>query len=292
MQAIPRHVPAMIHEKGNAILNGLEQKFGKLALPQILRWIASFQVLTWGLALAFPDFLEWLSFDKAKVLSGEVWRVFTWIFYPRIPTSGSPMFDILFVVIALLFMFFISDSIESQWGEFRVNVYTAATIVLLSLAVLIIPHIAGVGGLMTGVFFSAVFLAFATMFPNQVIHLFAIIPIKAKWLGIANALLLAASILGTGPALPYLAFIALVGLAPYFLVFVPGFTSSIKQRGEASVRKHNFVRAVSSSSEAFHICESCGATDVTHPQRTFRVTAEGSEYCDNCRAPTSPERTD
>ena len=279
------HVPAMIHEKGNAILNGMERRFGKLALPQILRWIASFQVLTWALHRFSPNFLEWLAFDKAAVLSGQFWRIFTWIFFPRFPSMGSPVFEILFVVIALLFMFFISDSIESQWGEFRVNVYTFATIVGLSLASLVIPYMSEIGQIMTGIFFSAVFLAFASLFPNQVIHLFAIIPIKAKWLGIANALILAATILGSGAAMPYLAFVVLVGLLPYFLVFVPTFATEMRQRSESAVRKHRFEHAVGSPDDAFHTCDSCGATDHSHPDRSFRVTADGEEYCEVCRPP-------
>ena len=93
----------MIHDTGNSILNEMERRFGKLALPQMLRWIASFQVLCWALALFSPDFLEWLVFDRDAILSGDVWRIFTWIFYPRIPTFGSALFAILFVVIALMF---------------------------------------------------------------------------------------------------------------------------------------------------------------------------------------------
>ena len=37
------------------------------------------------------------------------------------------------------------------------------------------------------VFFSSAFLAFATIFPEQVINLFGVIPIKAKWLGWVDA---------------------------------------------------------------------------------------------------------
>jgi hypothetical protein len=272
----------MIHEKGNEILNSLEIKLGKFALPRILRWIASFQVLTWALSLFSPDFLEWIIFDRNLILSGEVWRVFSWIFFPRLPGFSNPVIAILFVVIALMFMFFISDSLESVWNFFRVNVYTIATIACLTLIGVLIPTGFAIGGLLTGVFYSAIFLAFATLFPNQVIHLFAVIPIKAKWLGIANAALLGATVLGS--AAPLVAgLIVISGLLPYLLVFVPAMADQMKQRGESAVRRHKFQSATQAEGEAFHECESCGATEISHPDLAFRVSADGEEYCEKCR---------
>ncbi|MDF1862679.1 MAG: hypothetical protein P1U87_20850 [Verrucomicrobiales bacterium] len=272
----------MIHEKGNEILNSLELKVGKFALPQILRWIASFQVLTWALSLFSPDFLKWIIFDRNLILSGEVWRAFTWIFFPRLPGFSNPVIAILFVIIALMFMFFISDSLESVWNSFRVNVYTIATVVSLTLIGVLIPTGFAIGGLLTGVFYSAVFLAFATLFPNQVIHLFAVIPIKAKWLGIANAALLGATVLGS--ASPLVAgLIVIAGLLPYLLVFVPTMADQMRQRGNSAVRRHQFQSTTQAEGEAFHECESCGATEISHPALAFRVSADGEEYCEQCR---------
>jgi len=265
----------MIHETGNNLLNGMEKKMGHLALPQILRWIAGFQVLSWALSLFSPEFLEWIYFDAQAIFAGQIWRIVSWVFFP---ISSN----VLFVLIGLLFMFFINDSIEGAWGSFRLNVYVFASIISLSLVGLI-PIFSGAGGAFGSIFYSAAFLAFATLFPNQVIHLFAIIPIKAKWLGFANIAILLAMILGSSaPVL--MAIVVLAGLLPYLLVFVPTMISNAKRNSENAVRRHKFEQAAKGANEPFHVCEECGATDETHPNRSFRVTAEGTEICSECRS--------
>ena len=34
--------------------------------------------------------------------------------------------------------------------------------------------------------------------------------------------------------------------------------------------------------EAFHTCELCGATDLTDPDRQFRITSDDIELCSEC----------
>lgn len=263
----------MIHETGNRLLDQLERRFGRLALPRILRWIAGFQVLSWVLSLISPEYLAWLVFDRDAFLSGEVWRLFTWVLYPA---AKNP----LFVLIAALFMFFINDGLESEWQSFRLNVYVFATIAAISLAGLL-PLAAGAGLLFNSIFYSAVFLAFASLFPEQVIHLFGIIPIKAKWLGWANGAFLGAMIL-TSPVPFIVGTIIAIGMLPWIITFVPGFAASFRQSSDAKVRRHRFEASMTTG-ETFHKCERCGATEISHPTREFRVTADGNECCDECR---------
>ena len=268
----------MIHETGNRILSSLERRFGKLAMPQILRWIAGFQLMSWGLFLFSPEFLQWIAFDREAILSGEVWRVVSWVFFPIV--SRVSLLSIFIVIIVMLFTFFINDSLERQWDSFRLNVYVISTIILIAIIGLI-PFLPDSGILRNHVFFSSVFLAFATIYPNEIINLMGIIPIKAKWLGWADAAYLIGNLLlapvATGPVI-------LIGMLPYALTFVPTFLASAKQRSEVAVRRHKFEEGASSDNEAFHTCESCGATDETHPHREFRVSADGHEYCEECRA--------
>ena len=263
----------MIYETGNRVINELEKRFGNFALPKVLRWIAGFQVLSWALSLISPEFLDWIIFDRNAILSGQVWRLLTWVLFP-----ASDF--VLFVIIAAMFMFFINDSLESEWESFRLNLYVFGTLICLSLAGLM-PVAAGAGMLLNSIFYSAVFLAFASLFPNQIIHLFGIIPIKAKWLGWVNAAFLGAIILTS--AYPFIVgIIVLLGLLPFLLTFVPGFITAYRQQTEVAVRRHRFEKEISGG-EAFHDCETCGATEKTHPEREFRVAADGNEYCSECR---------
>ncbi len=272
----------MIHENGNRILISLERRLGGMALPQILRWIAGFQVLTWGLSLFSPEFLDWIGFHREAILSGQVWRLITWVLYPAVTGGGI---SIIFLLFALIIMFLINDSLEREWSPFRLNVYVFSTVLALSLIGLI-PQAAGAGSLLNMVFYSSMFLAFATLFPDFILQLMGIIPVKAKWLGWVNAALLVAAIL-TSIAPFIVGLIIGAGLLPYFLVFVPTFVGNYRMRGESAVRKHRFEREMGDPNEAFHVCDSCGATDRTNPEREFRVTADDRELCDACRQ--SPE---
>ena len=103
----------------------------------------------------------------------------------------------LFVLIAALFMFFINDAVEAAWGSFRLNVYVISTIFCLTCVGLLI----GSGQLLVFVFYSSVFLAFASLYPEQIIHLMMIIPIKAKWLGWANVFMIGAVIATSSPGI-------------------------------------------------------------------------------------------
>jgi hypothetical protein len=271
--AIPRTFHEMIYEKGNRLLDQLERRFGRLTLPHILRWIAGFQVLTWALSLISPDFLGWLEYNREAILDGQVWRLLTWAVYP-----ASDF--VLIVVFAALFMFFINDSLEAEWDSFRLNLYVFASILILSLTGLI-PFAMVPGYLLSTIFYSSVFLAFASLFPNQVIHLFGIIPIKAKWLGWANLAYLVAMVLTSSLPL-LLGSLVVIGLLPFLLTFGAGFIDSYRRESTAKVRRHKFESEIATG-VSFHECTTCRATEKTHPEREFRVAADGNEFCDSCR---------
>ncbi len=266
-------ITKMLHNKGEKILNSMERKVGHLALPQILRWIAIFQVLCWGLGRFSPGFSKMIFFNPGLIYQGEVWRLFSWIFF-----TGKT--NLLFVLFMLFFTFFLNDALERQWGVFRLNVYVISTIFLMTLI-----GLTPLGWITFSVFpftfFTAMFFAFATFFPNYVINLFGVIPIKAKWLALADIAILVGMITGSGSVFFILGLMTILGaLIPYFLVFAPTFV----QWAKATQRRQRFEAESRSGKEgAFHVCKTCGATDETHPEREFRVTADGNECCDKCR---------
>jgi hypothetical protein len=273
--AIPRTFPTMIHENGNRLLDQLERRFGRLALPRMLHWIIGFQVLCFVLTITNGEFPVWLVHDSNLIFQGQVWRLATWLF---LPVSLNPFF----FAITVMFMLFVSNSIEGEWGAFRVNVYLVASATGLALAGLA-PFFAGYSLAFGEIFFSSAFLAFATLFPNQIIQLFFIIPIKAKWLGVADAIGLVALVL-TAASPVLMGGLVLLGLLPYLLTFAPGFLDNYRRESTAKVRRHRF-ESETATSDTFHECAICGATEKTHPEREFRVAADGNEFCDACRKP-------
>lgn len=275
--AIPRTFPTMIYEKGNRLLDQLERRFGRLALPRMLHWIIGFQVLCFGLTIVHQEFPLWLVHDSNLIFQGQVWRLVSWLF---LPVSLNPFF----FAMAVMFMLFVSNSVEGEWGAFRVNLYLIASAAGLALAGLI-PFVAGYSLYFGTIFFSSAFLAFATLFPNQIIQLFFIIPIKAKWLGVADAVGLVALVL-MAPSPLLMGALVTLGLLPYLLTFAPGFLETHRRESTAKVRRHKFESATATATgDTFHECATCGATEKTHPEREFRVAADGNEFCDSCRKP-------
>ncbi len=266
----------MIHETGNRILDRMEHRFGRLALPKLLHWIVGFQAVSFALSIVSPDFLAWIVYDADLIRHGQAWRLVSWIFFPA---SLNP----LFFLFATMFTLYVSNSLEQEWDSFRVNVYVFATVVCLAL-VGFLPFTLGIGSLYGWIFFTSMFLAFATLFPDAIINLFGIIPVKAKWLALADVLYLVSIVL-QAPVPLIAGLVVAAGLLPYLISFGPGFAESFRRSSEAKVRRHRFEEATRTD-ETFHRCESCGATEVSHPAREFRVAADGNEYCDACRKTT------
>lgn len=239
-----------------------------------------FQAAVWALNLFSPTMIEYLLFDRDAIFRGEVWRLVSFVF---IPGTTSP----LLILFAVFFLWFVSDGLEHEWGPFRVNLYVYATIACL-MGLGLVPVVGVVVNFaVTFLFFSTLFFAFAAIYPDQVINLFGIIPVKAKWLALANAAMLVFQVISVPPFLLSVA----AGLLPFFVVFAPGFIRDFRNQSDASTRRAAFQeRAKAGAAAAFHTCAACGATDASHPEREFRVAADGEEYCDPCRAGRAAEK--
>lgn len=173
--------------KLNLWLYKLERKISRFAIERLM------SILTVTMAIVFvADFIlaqagygvslySLLYFDRAKIFSGQVWRIITFIFL--YPSSGN----ILLTLISLYFYWWLGSTIEGYWGKERFNLYYLFGF----LGSLIAGFIVGV---MTNEYLNlSLFLAFAMMFPNAEVLLFFVLPIKVKWLGIIDGLLLLSS---------------------------------------------------------------------------------------------------
>ena len=72
---------------------------------------------------------ELLSFDKGKILEGQVWRLFTYVF----TQSGSSIIDLIF----LYFFYMIGRHIEGSMGTFKFNLYYFSGIILMDVYAMI-----------------------------------------------------------------------------------------------------------------------------------------------------------
>ena len=160
-----------------------------------------------------------LCFDRALILQGQVWRLFTYVF----------TFDaghILLTAIALFCYYSLGRTIEMVWGTLRFNLFYLSGVALMDVFCLCIGGAADIFSLNT-----SLFLAYATMFPDARFLLLYIIPVKAWIFGLIDLALTAYSVvmLTMAGLFPYSLF-PLVAIANYFLFFGRDVVNVIQDR--------------------------------------------------------------
>lgn len=151
-------------------MDRLERRLGDWALPDPALFLVGMNAAVWALSLVKPGFPLALELDPARVLSGEVWRLATFLFIP-------PLMGPLWMIFWLLLFYAYAQALENEWGEFRFCLYygigaaaTAAASVLLG---------AGLSNVPLNL---SLFLAFADLYPDVELLLFFVIPVKVRWL--------------------------------------------------------------------------------------------------------------
>ena len=260
-----------------SLLFKLERKFGRYAFPLLIQTIAVFWVLTYFLIRVNPDTFDLFTLDIGKVLSGQVWRVISFILI-------APTFNPLLLFFSVYFTFFLGGILESAWGGFRVNLYIFSGIFIIVLFGSILyfsslaPNALNVFvGINVKVFSMSIFLACACICPDLEIRLMGIIPVKMKWLGLIDAGFIAL-IMVSGL---FFTFASVVGLIPFLVIYLPIFVRYSKQRANSAARLHKFKEATKLEGDTLHHCAVCHKTEVDSPELDFRVSG-GEEYCVPC----------
>ena len=246
------------------LLDKLERRVGFIAVPGLIRIIVTFNALVFGLVLLNPGFESYLALDMERIRAGEVWRLVTYIFVPQIQ-------HFLWVAIALWFLWFIGDGLERAWGPFRLTLYFLVGMLGTTLAALVTD-----AQFSNRMLFTTIFFAFAFFYPDEVIYLFFILPVKIKWLAwVYAAFLLFGFVVQTNSY--RLGLIA--ALSNYFIFFGPQMFHQARNRQSIASRRKRFEVQTRSAQEPLHKCATCGATELSDPNLDFRVSRDGEEYC-------------
>jgi hypothetical protein len=248
-----------------------ERRFGWLAFPHIIRYYALLHVLVYVLQIVRPDLQEVLDFDRARIFSGEVWRVFTFYFAASRFGGVSPI-TLLFLFFAVSFMFMVSDGLEGAWGSFKTSLFCYFGMLMILLANFVLPMQMPYSGLMI---YSSAFLSFATLYPKVEIRLFMIIPVQVGFLGAALGVYLLATCLFSPSSIPFHLFVVMNYLLWAGIPALRGTARVVK----SAQRRSKFKAASKPEEEAFHKCEVCGRTDASDPELDFRVCEDGREFC-------------
>ncbi len=93
-------------------------------------------------------------------------------------------------------MYFIGSMLEREWGTPKFNLYYLSGVVL-TLITGVASHYAFGYGVLMGTYYvgMSMFLAFAALYPDAQLMLLYIIPVKAKWLALADIALFAVDII-------------------------------------------------------------------------------------------------
>jgi membrane associated rhomboid family serine protease len=247
-----------------SFVDKLERRFGFIAIPGLIRAVVTLNALVFVLVLLNEGFRSYLTLDIAGIRTGEVWRLVTYIFVP-------PPGHFLLVVVALWFLWFIGDGLERAWGPFRLTLYFLVGMIGTTVAAVLSDS-----QFSSQMLFTTLFFAFAHFYPEEIIYVFFILPLKIKWIAwiYAGFLLLRFAMESNSYRMALIA-----ALSNYLIFFGPGVIRHLRQRKEVAVRRQRFEVQSRSEEEPLHRCATCGATEISDPSLEFRVARDGEEYC-------------
>jgi len=243
----------------------LEQRFGSYAIPHLTLALVAGQVAVFLLSWGNPGILANVGLVGALVLKGEFWRVVTFLFAP-------PMSHPIFLFFYWYLFALMGTALEAHWGLFRYNVFLLVGYLATLAVSFILPH----AGASNTFLQASVFLAFAFVFPEFVLHLFFVFPVKIKWLA-AITWLFYLYVIATGDWMARLLVLASIGNVLAF--FGRDIWLRIRQ-GHRRMRRQ--TGAVERQETPRHRCLVCGITNLSHPKMAFRYCSQCTGQCGYC----------
>jgi hypothetical protein len=252
-------------------LDKLERRLGFIAIPGLIRIVVMFTALVCILAYIDQHFISVLELRPELIKKGQVWRLVTYIFIPSSPLQQGSLLSPLLAVVALWFLWWIGDKLEAAWGPFRLTLYFITGMVGVTLAAFLLR-----APFSNGMLAVSIFLAVAWFYPNEIIYLMFILPVKFKWLAwLTGGFLFLGFVFSSNS----IRLAMILALSNYFLFFGPQIFQSIRHRKEVAGRRKRFEVQSRSDEEPLHHCATCGATENSDPSLEFRVASDGEEYC-------------
>jgi len=248
-------------------------------VPRLMLYIVIANAIVWlfGMMDTTNTLYSLLYFDPALVMKGQIWRLVTFML---VPETTRP----LILLISLYFYYFIGTSLESEWGKGKFTIYYFSGLLLTVLYSMVFFWITGNRVAVTATYVNlSLFFAFASLWPEERVLVFYIIPMKIKWLAWIDAAFFAVTVVQlllmgmVGYAL--VPIVAMVAYLLFFWEWLYGFISP--QRAKQKARTIQFKQAVRKSQQEqakqpyARKCAVCGRTDTDHPQLEFR-------YCSRC----------
>lgn len=241
-----------------SLLDRLERRFRGTGIPNITLYLVIGQIVFFVAEQAGRLDILRVVLIPQLVIQGEWWRLVTFLFIP-------PAANLVFAFFAWYLFYLMGSALEGHWGTFRYNLFLLIGYVLTVAASFLMR-----GGMATNVFIGgSVFLAFAFLYPDFVLYIFFILPVKIKWLALITWIGYGWQLLtGTWET----RFLVLASIGNFLLFFGRDILWRMKTGRRRMAAQ---AKGFSGKKEAFHRCTVCGITDLTHPDMDFR-------YCPDC----------
>lgn len=288
-------------------LNKLERRFGKYAISNISLMLIICYGFGYAISLVNEAFLSFLTLNPWLIIHGQIWRLFTWILVP--PSEFS-----FWTLISLYFYYSIGSALERTWGAFKYNVFLflgmlftiIGSFIMMGYYIIACGNmVGGMGGI--GSLFSSqgmflyqagiippiiafnmittyyvnlsIFLGFALTYPDAMVFLFFIIPVKMKWLGaLYVGLTLYSFVMSPLPIRVLIAASLLNVVIFFFLTRQAGSFNPMQVKRKVVYR----AKTMTPRSSNRHKCSICGRTEEDGANLEFRFCSKCNgnyEYC-------------
>jgi hypothetical protein len=241
-----------------SFINKLEPKFKKFAIPNLTYYLIAGQVIVFILSSFRPESLGILLLKGNNVLSGEVWRIFTFLFFP-ITT------DYFWSIFVWYLYYLYGTGLEKNWGAFRYNLYVFLSVLGTVVASFIFPDLA-----FTNIYlYTSIFLAFSYLYPDFTLHIFLILPVKVKWLAYLAWGGMILSFFGGSLSSKIL---VLISVANFLIFFGKDLFYSFRLRARGKTQKSG---SLLKKEKPDHVCVVCKKNEISDPNMEIR-------YCNKC----------
>ena len=252
-------------------LNKMERKFGRYAIPGLMKYICVLYIIGLFINIASPQvYYYFLSLNPERILHGEVWRLVTFLIQ-------SPNTSVIFFIFTLYLYYMLGQTLERVWGAFRFNLYYFSGVLFTIIGSFAAYFITGQVYLMDTYYINmSLFLAFAFIFPDMEMLLMFLIPIKIKWLAYLDIALFVYEMVVGNIGTKISIAMALLN----FVIFFFGFMR--KRVSPAQMHRRAAYKKVVKKMPSRHRCAVCGRTEETNPELEFRFCSKCNgnyEYC-------------
>lgn len=253
----------------------------RYAVKGLINYVCALQVLGLMLYLLAPWAFSYLMLNPAAILRGQIWRIFTFLIFPPAFTGGSTISLILFNVLAIYCIRIFGTIVEQVWGTFRFNCYIISGVLLNAAAAVLYYLATGFPIVLTPLHLVySFFFVFALMFPESQVMLMMVLPVKAKWIALAEAAVYVYDFVTGSIYNKVEIFVCILHMCIFFLWMVLAGETGYRQKK----RQKDFSQKMrpAAAVKTGHRCAVCGRTDQDSPGMEFRYCSkcEGSyEYC-------------